>query len=585
MADSLQDKIDAISAALTTPISDAQPVGDDITYDDDFRALKDAVDALNTATDGVDFDWIAAKSREVLETTSKDLRVAAYLVVGETRAHGAPGLAASLTGLQHLIDAYWEEMHPPARRVAARKHALQFVADYLRPWVEKQSFDLPDRPSVDAAREAGSTIQAFALDRLGEHAPAWSGFLHKLDAAATRLEQRAVTETPPNDDPNDNPKDDPEDDPDEASREDDATRTAGADAGDAPAGSSSPETGRPASPRPGDGSSDASVPGEPQPTVAVREPDGEVNDSEWRRVVVQRAAAVRETDLSRTEPYRLLRLLRWGPLSTVPPSSDGKTHLPPPDEDQRTALTGLAGRDDHEKFLRAAEQAFQAGNFWFWLDLQRMEVEAAAALGPSFAGVADALRTDLIGLLDRVPELPSLSFRDGTAFADASTQGWLESLTAPHTGPDTADAPTSDGEDALDEAVGRARQLLGTETLDAAIRELDDVPRDGSARSRFRRDLYAARLCMEAGRLDVAVPLLEDLDAQIAAHRLDRWEPSLAVQTWTRLYTCYVRLDSNKTEKTAGRDGESHRDAARETHRKICRVDAASALSLPPRHD
>lgn len=575
MADSLQDKIDAISAALTIPISDAQPVGDDITYDDNFRALKDAVDALNTATDEVDFDWIAAKSREVLETTSKDLRVAAYLVVGETRAHGAPGLAASLTGLHHLIDAYWDEMHPPARRVAARKNALQFVADYLRPWVEKQSFDLPDRPSVDAAREAGSTIQAFALDRLGEHAPAWSGFLHKLDAVATRLEQRAVMETPPNDDSNDDSKDNP----DATSREDDATRTA--DAGEAPAGASLPETGRPASPRPGDGSSDASVPGEPQPTVAVREPDGELSDSEWRRVVVQRAAAVRETDLSRTEPYRLLRLLRWGSLSTVPPSSDGKTHLPPPDEDQRTALTGLAGRDDHEKLLRAAEQAFQAGNFWFWLDLQRMEVEAAAALGPSFAGVADALRTDLIGLLRRFPELPSLSFRDGTAFADESTQGWLESLTAP----DADDAPTSDGEDGLKEAVRRARQLLGTETLDVAIRELDDAPRDGSARSCFRKDLYAARLCIEAGRLDVAVPLLEDLDAQIAAHRLDRWEPSLAVQTWTRLYTCYVRLDAGKTEETAGRGGESHRDAAREMHRKICRVDAASALSLPPRPD
>jgi type VI secretion system protein VasJ len=462
-------------------------------------------------------------------------------------------------------------MHPPARRVAARKHALQFVADYLRPWVEKQSFDLPDRPSVDAAREAGSTIQAFALDRLGEHAPAWSGFLHKLDAVATRLEQRAATETAPDEDSDDNP--------DDASREDDATPTA--DAGDGPAGSPSPETGRPASPRPGDGSPDASVPGEPQPTVAVREPGGELSDTEWRRVVVQRAAAVRETDLSRTEPYRLLRLLRWGSLSTAPPSSDGKTQLPPPDKDQRAALTGLAGRDDPKKLLRAAEQAFQAGNFWFWLDLQRMEVEAAESLGPSFAGVVEALRADLTGLLRRFPELPSLSFRDGTPFADASTQGWLESLTAP----DAADAPASDGEDALEDAMRRARTLLGTETLDAAIRELDDASRDGSARSRFRRDLYSARLCIEAGRLDVAVPLLEDLDAQIAAHRLDRWEPSLAVQTWTRLYTCYVRIDAGKTAKTAGTDRESHHEAARETYRKICRVDAASALSLPPRPD
>jgi type VI secretion system protein VasJ len=405
--------------------------------------------------------------------------------------------------------------------------------------------------------------------------------LHKLDAVATRLEQRAATETPSDDDPNDEPDNGSDNGSDETSREDDAARTADADAEDAPVGSSSPETGRPASPRPGDGSSDASVPGEPQPTVAVREPGGELSDSEWRRVVVQRAAAVRETDLSRTEPYRLLRLLRWGSLSTVPPSSDGKTQLPPPDEDQRAALTGLAGRDVPKKLLRAAEQAFQAGNFWFWLDLQRMEVEAAATLGPSFAGVADALRADLTGLLRRFPELPALSFRDGTPFADASTQGWLESLTAP----DAADAPASDGEDALEDAVRRARQLLGTETLDAAIRELDDAPRDASARSRFRRDLYAARLCIEAGRLDVAVPLLEDLNAQIGAHRLDRWEPSLAVQTWTRLYTCYVRLDAGKTEKTAGRDGAPHHEAARETYRKICRVDTASALSLPPLPD
>lgn len=564
MADSLQEKIDSISSALTAPISEENPVGEDITYDDDFRALKNAVDALNTATDAVDFDWIAAKSLDVLEESSKDLRVAAYLVVGQTQAHGLPGLAASLTGVRGLIDSFWEEMHPPARRAAARKHALQFVSDYLRPWVKKQTFELPDRRAIDVARESGAAIQQVALDRLGEHAPAWSGLLHELDAAASRLEERAAREAEAETDPASSDQDEPVDDAQNAQTE----------SARAPAEEPTP--------RPGDGSPDASVPVEPQPTVAIRESGGELSDTEWQRVVLQRAASVRDSDLSRVEPYRLVRLLRWGSLSTEPPSDGGTTELPAPDKDQRAALAGLADRGKHETLLEAGEQAFQAGNFWFWLDLQRLEIEAASALGGAFAGVADALRDELGTLLRRLPGLPMLSFRDGTPFANATTQGWLESLPPAAGDPGEAQDETPD---ALREALRRAREKLGRETLEAAIREIDTAAPDGSARSGFRRDLFTARLCMEAGRLDVARPILEDLDAQIEAYDLVRWEPTLAIQAWKRLYTCYVRLHRSGDTKRAGDGDRTYREAARATYDQLCRVDATAVLSLPDRPD
>ncbi len=576
MPDSLEQSIQELRTALTAPISTDAPVGADITYNDDFRALKNEVDGLQTATGAVDFDWIAETSLEILQTTSKDLRVAAYLVVGQTQSRGMEGLAASLAGLRGLLDAFWEEMHPPARRTAARRNALQFVADYLGPWVKAHSFEEAEAPAVKAALEAGSALHAQALDRLGDDAPAWSGLLHTLEGAASRLEERAADQADAS----------PSDGSEAA-----ADATDAAESPDPAAAASS----RPASPRPGDGASDASVPSEPQPTVAVRDPDGELGDTEWRRVVIQRAASVRDDDLSRVESYRLLRLLRWGALSDVPTASDGVTQVAPPDTAQRSALQDLARRDDHERLLAAAEQAFQAGNFWFWLDLQRMEVQAASALRPAYEGVAEAVRAETTRLVRRLPALPTLAFRDGTPFADAATQGWLDALQAgsaaassgaggDEAGGDRAGSDGADGAgDDLGPAFQEARALLADGSLDDALDRLRAVPHGASAQSRFRRRLYTARLCMEGGRLGVALPVLEGLAAEVDTYHLDRWQPSLAAAVWAPLYTCHLRLHTDGERGHAGSPGEpeTHRDAAAAAYRRLCRLDPSAALALP----
>ncbi len=197
MSTSLDDKITAFVDALQAPISPDAPTGDDITYDDDFRTLKNTVDGLSDASTDLDLELLAEKSLELLTTKSKDLRVAGYFVVGQTQVHGTTGMAASLAGLRALLQSYWPDLYPPERRAAARTNALQFVADHLSAWIKRHTFTLEEMDAVATALEEGTRVQEMAMEKMGEHAPALSGFLSELDRAARRLDQRASEQAPP----------------------------------------------------------------------------------------------------------------------------------------------------------------------------------------------------------------------------------------------------------------------------------------------------------------------------------------------------------------------------------------------------
>jgi type VI secretion system protein VasJ len=550
MSTALDDQITQFVDALEAPIADDTPTGTDVTYDDDFRDLKDTVDALSGAAQDVDLKGLADKSLDLLTTKSKDLRVAGYFVVGQTRVNGMTGMAASLAGLRALLEAHWAALYPPERRAAARKHALQFVADHLGPWIKRHTFTLEDQAAVTAALEHGQAIQELAMEQLGEHAPALSGFLNELDRAARRLEQRAKEQAPP----------------EPAANEDTADASQEPDAGDAPAAPQAPES----APRAGDG---APRPTPPPPSTAngsLPEVGEELKTGDALRIVTQVAAALRSSDDANPAPYRLLRTMRWSALQALPPNTDGKTQIPAPEAEQRAALEQMLDRGAHQQLLGAAEQTFQAGSFHLWLDLQYLAFKAASGLGGAYGAVADAIRHETTALLRRVPGLPSLTYRDGTPFAGPAVQGWLDTLRSAG----SSSAPSADADDPLADVLQKAQTALNEQSLDEALALLRAADADDSDRTRFRRRLYSAMICLDGGEPQVARALLEALDDEIAAHDLERWEPALAQTVWERLYVAYTRLHSAEGPDLAAPAGE--------TYRKLCRLDPTAALSLPP---
>ncbi|GIV60306.1 MAG: hypothetical protein KatS3mg043_1395 [Rhodothermaceae bacterium] len=230
----------------------------------------------------------------------------------------------------------------------------------------------------------------------------------------------------------------------------------------------------------------------------------------------------------------------------------------------------------YEDLVRIAESEFPEGSFSFWLTIQRFVGQALEALGAPYAPVAEAVKLELALLLRRVPVLTTLAFADGTPFADPLTVEWVETQVRPLLGSGDGGGAATAAEDHLERLFQEARKKLGTGDLKAALAVMQqEADRDTSDAHRFRRRLYVALLCLRGGQPGVARSTLESLDQQIAHHALDAWDPALALEVWSNLYTCYATLARTPDGEQAG-----FQEKARQTLDKISRLDVGYALSL-----
>ena len=95
-----------------------------------------------------------------------------------------------------------------------------------------------------------------------------------------------------------------------------------------------------------------------------------------------------------------------------------------------------------------------------------------------------------------------------------------------------------------------------------------EASREKTSRGRFLLQAQLARIMVDAGHEAVAMPILEQLIADIEAHRLEEWEAG-------ELVAAPMALLYRVLEKT---DGDA---ATRQSlYLRICRLDPAGALGL-----
>jgi type VI secretion system protein VasJ len=276
--------------------------------------------------------------------------------------------------------------------------------------------------------------------------------------------------------------------------------------------------------------------------------------------VLQAAAALREAEPSSAAAVRLLRVARWDALAAAPPAQSGATRVAPPPARQRDALAALA---DPAVLFEQAERAFAAPPAHFWLDLQRLADGALDALGAPYAEARAALRSEAARLLDRLPALLDLRFRDGAPFADAATHAWAAGLSpAPpaHAGGGADAGPSADADPFAD---ARAQAVGGD--LAGALDALDAPP---PGRAGFVHRLRTAELCLGAGQGDLALALLDALAAEARARDLDAWEPGLAADVYAAL---------GRAARQSGRA-----EAAADADARLAAVAPARAARLRP---
>lgn len=109
--------------ALLAPISDHAPTGEDLSFSAEFdriienrRADDPTLDQGAWQTDIKYADWssVLRESNDLLQSRTKDLRVAGWLTEAATQLDGFQGLTTGYRVTAGLCDRYWDEVHPQA---------------------------------------------------------------------------------------------------------------------------------------------------------------------------------------------------------------------------------------------------------------------------------------------------------------------------------------------------------------------------------------------------------------------------------------------------------------------------------------
>jgi type VI secretion system protein ImpA len=225
-------------------------------------------------------------------------------------------------------------------------------------------------------------------------------------------------------------------------------------------------------------------------------------------------------------------------------------------------LKGLLLDRQWQQLLDATEAVMETPQGRGWLDLQRYAVTACEGLGAPFAPVASAIRAELRVLLTDMPDLPEMTLMDDTPAANRETQSWLREIVL-----DNPDPPVPGDGSAQPRAPATIMARAGSpqRAIQTIMQELEH---ETSRRGRFLRQTELAGVMVDADLATVAKPILEELVAQIDAHKLEEWEAGeLVARPLALLYRCLDQLGTDAALKEA-------------LYLRVCRLDPLQAISF-----
>jgi type VI secretion system protein VasJ len=426
---------------------------------------------------------LVPQARSYLQERGKDVRCGVVLCLALFKVNELSGLATGLYGLARLIETYPETMMPA--RPKGRTNALETLQERLVGWLAGTA-----RPRGRDS-EAGRLALA-ALDRLkAAVALHWPNLVSLNDLSKTmkRFEEAAPNPAAPN-----------------------------------PAAPSTPQP-------PPRHSTPAPAPA-PRPAAETAEGSPQVQLLRMGRQLAKLAHHLRDQDPTAPEAYRLLRAGIWLRFAGVPDTDpEGRTRT------QIHPDTGMFLRRLKGKHLDALVADVEAAveDHPTQLELHYIVAEALRAQGEALRPALAAVEAEVAAVVHRLPGLIDLLAEDGKPLASDDARRWIEGLAAqevigaPPTVPPSASAALeSDADNAL-QAEAEALEAAGRTPAAVAVLERACLSAT-SERDRFRWNLGLARLALRQKRNDMAQALLAGLDAKVALHALETWEPRLCAE-------------------------------------------------------
>ncbi len=472
------------------PISADAPVGEDPAYDDDFQRMREEVNKLT----GSDTDLVCALAEKLLTSRCKDVRVATYYLWARLHRDGENGLAEGLLLLAGLVQRFGESLLPDRKN--SRRLALEWlcggkVLDSLYRYPEVSL------PAFEHSVGALALLESLFADWDVAKRPNLQGLTGALQARLSQSGGRAAVTPAPA-----------------------AARTA------------------------------ATTPAAAQGHAALPPAQRIQSDRDLLDQARELSRYLRDEPQGWLASARLMRSLRWDTLHQLPPQdAAGRTRLVPPRSELRAQLKRLHLQQRWTELLEQVERMFAEGVNHFWLDLQWYACQALSKAGHPQELWADIIKRDVGMFLERLPELSLQCYNDGTPFADETTRQWIELHVRGNQAEAQLDVQASATVEANDVLVmeSEALAIAASSGVDSAMAWISQLPDITTARSRWLQRLLMARVAEQGGKSDLALHLLQELNAPSLPLALQHWEPELMFEVRARLLKI-LRLKMQRSE-------------------------------------
>jgi type VI secretion system protein VasJ len=489
-----------------TPVSDETPAGTDIRSDPVFETLSSEIEKVSSpsAVGGVDWKKIVEISSDIMRNRSKDLLVCSYLCLALIKVQGLKGMAIGVHIYRDTVTTFWENLFPPLARMRGRKNALEWWVEAVSAALEGLTVEVWPKNEIDSLFDDLDAIKAFINENVDDPPP----IAPMISIVASHLQgtpERGATEISP---------------------------VAGSQAPASAARSAGPETST--------------------ANVSVKEMAEDPDKALKQCMDLLSGTSTRIMERNGMDPlyFRLNRVVAWVPVAGPPPADkEGKTLLPPPDDQVAGSLRNLYQSENWKDLLDSAES--RVTEFLFWLDLSRYVAESLEHVGQK--KTSEEVAGETLLYVKRVRGLEKLFFSDGTPFADADTRAWLESLDGKGEGQLAAALDDGGLTQQIQEQVAAAETLAKDGKTSQALNLLyGGLNSARSSRDRFMWQIWFCRFLAQTKQARLSASHCRQLVDWVDRYRLEEWDPLLATEAFVTVLSSARIQGPDKDETVYG---------------------------------
>ena len=195
-----------------------------------------------------------------------------------------------------------------------------------------------------------------------------------------------------------------------------------------------------------------------------------------------------------------------------------------------------------------------------WLDVQRYVEPRMLELGSYYDPIRKAVISRIAGAAGGYPQLSGPDHDGRYADGERGDAGVDAGAGAPAAARVRASRCRGESWTRRDEPRSRARRRTRTNwpcrrrgragRRRASRLLMRELGQERSGRGRFHRKVQLAQLCVSTGHENIALPILQELAAEIERRKLEDWEPpELVARPLALLYQCLARARRRTAEK------------------------------------